>query len=91
MIDSGDTAWILTCSALVLMMTIPGLFLFYGGLVRSKNILGTILQSFIVVALISKIFFQSELPKLHLTVPPLLDNIGKEKSVGEQLGFDNKR
>ena len=41
------------CSALVLMMTIPGLFLFYGGLVRTKNVLGTIMQSFIVVALIS--------------------------------------
>lgn len=52
-INSGDTAWILTCSALVLMMTIPGLFLFYGGLVRSKNVLGTIMQSFIIVCLIS--------------------------------------
>ncbi|MEK6602620.1 MAG: ammonia channel protein, partial [Candidatus Binatota bacterium] len=38
-IDKGDTAWMLTSSALVLMMTIPGLFLFYGGLVRGKNAL----------------------------------------------------
>ena len=52
-IDRGDTAWLLTCSALVLMMTIPGLFLFYGGLVRGKNVLGTIMQSFMIVALIS--------------------------------------
>ena len=52
-LDKGDTAWLLTCSALVLMMTIPGLFLFYGGLVRGKNVLGTIMQSFIIVALIS--------------------------------------
>jgi len=52
-VDRGDTAWILTSSALVLMMTIPGLFLFYGGLVRGKNVLGTIMQSFVVVALIS--------------------------------------
>src|SRR5918911_265832 len=52
-IDTGDTAWVLTSSALVLMMTIPGLFLFYGGLVRSKNTLSTIMQSFIIVALIS--------------------------------------
>jgi ammonium transporter, Amt family len=52
-IDKGDTAWMLTSSALVLMMTIPGLFLFYGGLVRRKNVLGTIMQSFIIVALIS--------------------------------------
>ncbi|HTM09406.1 MAG TPA: ammonium transporter [Verrucomicrobiae bacterium] len=52
-IDKGDNAWMLTSSALVLMMTIPGLFLFYGGLVRGKNALGTIMQSFILVALIS--------------------------------------
>jgi Amt family ammonium transporter len=52
-IDKGDTAWILTSSALVLMMTIPGLFLFYGGLVRGKNVLGTIMQSFVITALIS--------------------------------------
>jgi len=52
-IDSGDTAWMLTSSALVLMMTIPGLFLFYGGLVRRKNALGTIMHSFIIAALIS--------------------------------------
>ncbi|HWP92455.1 MAG TPA: ammonium transporter [Thermodesulfobacteriota bacterium] len=52
-VDTGDTAWILVSSALVLMMTIPGLFLFYGGLVRSKNTLGTIMQSFIIVGLIT--------------------------------------
>ncbi|MBI2488016.1 MAG: ammonium transporter, partial [Deltaproteobacteria bacterium] len=52
-VDTGDTAWILTSSALVLMMTIPGLFLFYGGLVRGKNVLGTIMHSFIIVGLIS--------------------------------------
>ncbi|HLE24376.1 MAG TPA: ammonium transporter [Thermodesulfobacteriota bacterium] len=52
-VDTGDTAWMLTSSALVLMMTIPGLFLFYGGLVRSKNTLGTVMQSFIIVGLIS--------------------------------------
>jgi ammonium transporter, Amt family len=52
-IDKGDTAWMLTSAALVLMMTVPGLFLFYGGLVRGKNILGTIMHSFIIVALIT--------------------------------------
>ena len=45
-IDSGDTAWMLTSTALVLMMTIPGLFLFYAGMVRKKNILATLAQSF---------------------------------------------
>ena len=52
-IDTGDTAWMLTSSALVLMMTAPGLALFYGGLVRRKNGLATIMQSFVLVALIS--------------------------------------
>jgi Amt family ammonium transporter len=52
-IDSGDTAWLLTSSALVLLMTAPGLALFYGGMVRPKNALGTIMQSFIIMALIS--------------------------------------
>src|SRR5437899_5723587 len=52
-VDRGDNAWMLTSAALVLMMTIPGLFLFYGGLVRGKNVLGTIMHSFIIVALIS--------------------------------------
>src|SRR5580692_6800174 len=45
-IDSGDTAWMITSSALVLMMTIPGLGLFYAGMVRKKNMLATIAQSF---------------------------------------------
>src|SRR5574337_1259880 len=52
-IDSGDTAWMLTSSALVLLMTAPGLALFYAGLVRRKNALGTIMHSFITLALIS--------------------------------------
>ncbi len=52
-IDTGDNAWILTSSALVLMMTGPGLALFYGGLVRKKNILGTMMQSFAMMAMMT--------------------------------------
>ncbi len=52
-IDSGDNAWMLTSAALVLSMTAPGLALFYGGLVRSKNVLSVLMQCFIMVALIS--------------------------------------
>ena len=52
-LDTGDTAWMLTATVLVLMMTIPGLFLFYGGLVRAKNALSTIMHSFMIVALVS--------------------------------------
>ncbi len=51
-IDSGDTAWVLMSTALVMLMT-PGLALFYGGMVRSKNVLGTIMHSFIAIALVS--------------------------------------
>ena len=52
-IDTGDTAWMLTSTALVLMMTIPGLALFYGGMVRKKNVLATIAQSFGATCLIT--------------------------------------
>jgi Amt family ammonium transporter len=51
-IDTGDTAWMLTSAALVLLMT-PGLALFYGGMVRTKNVLGTIMHSFIIIAIVS--------------------------------------
>jgi len=53
MIDSGDTAWVLISTALVMMMTVPGLAFFYGGLVRRKNVLSTMMQSFFVLCLIS--------------------------------------
>lgn len=50
-LDSGDTAWMLTSTALVLLMTIPGLALFYGGMVRKKNVLATVMQSFTITCL----------------------------------------
>jgi Amt family ammonium transporter len=50
---SGDNAWMLACSALVLMMTGPGLALFYGGLVRKKNVIATMMQSFILMGVIT--------------------------------------
>src|SRR5581483_7964360 len=52
-ISSGDNAWMLTSSALVLLMTGPGLALFYGGLVRRKNVLATMMQSFAMMCIIS--------------------------------------
>jgi Amt family ammonium transporter len=52
-LDTGNTAWMLTSTALVLMMTIPGLALFYGGMVRKKNVLATIMQSFAVTCLVT--------------------------------------
>jgi len=52
-INSGDTAWMLTSTALVLLMTIPGLALFYGGMVRKKNVLATVMQSFAITCLVT--------------------------------------
>src|SRR3954468_24760580 len=56
-IDTGDTAWMLTSTALVLMMTIPGLALFYGGMVRKKNVLATVMQSFAITCLVTILWF----------------------------------
>lgn len=52
-LSAGDTAWILTSTALVLFMTIPGLSLFYGGLVRGKNVLSVLMQCFVITCLVS--------------------------------------
>jgi Amt family ammonium transporter len=52
-LDSGDTAWMLTATALVLFMTVPGLALFYAGMVRSKNVLSVLMQCFAITALMS--------------------------------------
>ena len=52
-LDTGDTAWMLTSTVLVLMMIIPGVALFYGGMVRKKNVLATAVQSFAVTCVMS--------------------------------------
>jgi Amt family ammonium transporter len=52
-LDTGDTAWMLTSTVLVLMMTIPGLALFYGGMVRKMNVLTTVMQSFAITCLVT--------------------------------------
>jgi len=56
-INPGDTAWMLTSTALVLMMTIPGLALYYGGMVRKKNVLDTLAQSFVVTCLVTVLWY----------------------------------
>jgi Amt family ammonium transporter len=55
-LDSGDTAWMLASTALVLMMTIPGLALFYGGMVRKMNVLATIMQSFAITCIVTVVW-----------------------------------
>jgi len=56
-INSGDTAWMLASTALVLMMTIPGLALFYGGMVRKKNVLATLMQSFAITCVVTLLWW----------------------------------
>jgi len=56
-VNSGDTAWMLTSTALVLMMTVPGLALFYGGMVRKKNVLATLMQSFAITCLVTVLWW----------------------------------
>ncbi|MBN9305186.1 MULTISPECIES: ammonium transporter [unclassified Devosia] len=56
-LDAGNTAWMLTSTLLVLMMTIPGLALFYGGMVRKKNVLATVMQSFAITCAITIVWF----------------------------------
>ena len=55
-LNTGDTAWMLTSTALVLMMTVPGLALFYGGMVRKMNVLATVMQSFAITCLVTVIW-----------------------------------
>src|SRR5579862_522415 len=54
--SAGDNAWMLVSAALVLMMTGPGLALFYGGLVRRKNVLGTMMHSFVLMAVVTMLW-----------------------------------
>jgi ammonium transporter, Amt family len=56
-INSGDTAWMLTSTALVLMMSVPGLALFYGGMVRKKNVLSTLMQTFAITCLVTLLWW----------------------------------
>jgi Amt family ammonium transporter len=58
--NSGDTAWMLTSTALVLLMTIPGLALFYGGMVRRKNVIATVAQSFAITAIVTVVWYVVE-------------------------------
>ena len=71
-LDRGDTAWMLTSTALVLMMTIPGLALFYGGMVRKMNVLATAMQSFAICCLVTMLWMVDRLqPGVHRRRQPL--------------------
>jgi Amt family ammonium transporter len=65
MVDKGDTTWMLISSALVLLMSIPALALFYGGLVRTKNMLSLLMQVFMIVSVAALVWVTTTQPGLH--------------------------
>ncbi|MFZ5660904.1 MAG: ammonium transporter [Pseudomonadota bacterium] len=76
-LDAGNTAWMLTATALVLLMTIPGLALFYGGMVRKKNVLGTLMQSFAITALVSILWMMAGYSLAFTEGSPLVGGLDK--------------
>lgn len=87
-VDTGDTAWMLTSTALVLMMTIPGLALFYGGMVRKKNILATIMQSFAICALVTVLWMVAGYSLAFSNGTPYYGDLSKLMLRGIENGFD---
>jgi ammonium transporter, Amt family len=76
-LDSGDTAWMLTSVALVLMMTVPGLALFYGGMVRKMNVLATVMQSFAVTCLVTVLWMVVGYSFAFTTGSPFLGGLSR--------------
>jgi Amt family ammonium transporter len=88
-LDSGDTAWMLTSTALVLMMTIPGLALFYGGMVRKMNVLATVMQSFAVTCLVTVLWTVLGYSFAFTTGSPLLGSLSRFMLLGMTLDSVN--
>ena len=94
-IDTGDTAWMLTSTALVLLMTVPGLALFYAGMVRKKNVLATLMQAFAICCLVSitwtvigySLTFTTGSPYVGDLSRFMLNGIGANISKGSDIGF----
>src|SRR5204862_3987792 len=88
-IDSGDTAWMLSSTALVLMMTIPGLALFYGGMVRKMNVLDTVMQSFMVTCLVTVLYTIITYSMAFTTGSPYLGGMSRFLLLGMTLDSVN--
>src|SRR5262245_41100616 len=82
MIDSGNTAWLLTATALVLFMTLPGLALFYGGLVRAENLLSVLMQCFAIACLVSVLWLVVAYSLAFNGQAPWLGNLDKALLMG---------
>jgi ammonium transporter, Amt family len=76
-INSGDTAWMLASTALVLLMTIPGLALFYAGMVRKKNVLATVMQSFAITCLVTILWMVAGYSLAFMPGSPYLGNLSR--------------
>jgi len=87
--DTGDTAWMLTSTALVLMMTIPGLALFYGGMVRKKNVLATVMQSFMVTCLVTVLWAVCTYSMAFTTGSPYVGGMSRFLLMGMDLNSVN--
>jgi Amt family ammonium transporter len=88
-LDSGDTAWMLTSVALVLMMTIPGLALFYGGMVRKMNVLATVMQSFAVTCLVTVLWMVIGYSFAFTTGSPVLGGVSRFLLLGMTMDTVN--
>src|SRR5665213_2562944 len=88
-LDSGDTAWMLTSVALVLMMTIPGLALFYGGMVRKMNVLATVMQSFMVTCLVTVLWTVCTYSMAFTTGSPYVGGMSRFLLTGMTLASVN--
>ena len=82
MIDTGNTAWLLTATALVLFMTLPGLALFYGGLVRAENLLSVLMQCFAIACLVSVLWLLLAYSLAFSGQAPWLGNLDKALLAG---------
>src|SRR5688500_13676383 len=82
MVDTGDTAWILTSTALVLFMTLPGLALFYGGLVQSKNVLSVLMHCIAIACLASVLWFAVAYSIAFAEGNPLVGGLSKVLLIG---------
>ncbi|MGE0725721.1 MAG: ammonium transporter [Alphaproteobacteria bacterium] len=85
-LDTGDTAWMLTSTVLVLMMLLPGLALFYGGMVRKMNVLATLMQSFAAMCLISIIWFVIGYSLAFAEGTPFVGSLAKMFLGGVEMG-----
>lgn len=90
-VDSGNTAWVLTASALVLFMTLPGLGLFYGGLVRARNLLSVLMHCFTICAIVSLIWLLFGYSVVFDGTAPLIGSLGKCFLAGVSGGIHSPR